>query len=189
MKKGNLVWIFGGGALLLFLLSRSKTVVDAAKRVEAATEKFAFSVRDPTDKTIQSLASRLQPIAIEFVRRARAAGFPVVLVSGTRSIEEQNALYAQGRTKSGGIVTNAKGGESAHNFGLAFDFAFGDVLGNPTWPENGPWSQVAEIGKQLGLEWGGDWGSFRDRPHLETADWRQVRGAWKNSGARAYAVV
>lgn len=166
----------------LIMASQNKTIVSKAKAV-------AFGAGDPTDNVIASLASRLQPIAREFVQRARAAGYQIVLASGTRTMEEQRALYDQGRTKSGKIVTNAQAGDSAHNFGLAFDFAFGNAFGRPTWPEDGPWAAVAAIGKQLGLVWGGDWKTFKDRPHLEVADWRQTRIAWKQSGSDTYAVA
>lgn len=162
----------------LIMAAKSKTV-----------RKLAFGAGDPTDKVIATLSSRLQPIAREFVKRAREAGFPVVISSGTRTMKEQAALYAQGRTAPGQVVTKAQAGDSAHNFGLAFDFAFGNSIGRPTWPEDGPWAKVAAIGKQLGLEWGGDWTSFKDRPHLEVADWRDTRLAWKQSGATDYAVA
>jgi peptidoglycan L-alanyl-D-glutamate endopeptidase CwlK len=150
---------------------------------------MSLGPKDPTDRVLASLASSLRPIAARFIEESRAAGFRVVLTSGTRTMGEQRKLYAQGRTAPGAIVTKAKPGDSAHNFGLAFDFAFGDGSGSPTWPESGPWGKVASVGKALGLVWGGDWTSFKDRPHLETADWRAVRDAWRQSGAADYNVA
>jgi hypothetical protein len=86
---------------------------------------------------------------------------PIRVTSGFRSFEEQDRLYAQGRTTAGPIVTNARGGESDHNFGKAFDIVF-----RRTGYE-GDWEFVGKIGKQLGLKWGGDWkGGFVDRPHF-----------------------
>jgi len=164
-------------------------IMASSEKVQETVKKIAFGAGDPTDKRIAKLASKLQPIARQFVESARAAGYRVVITDGTRTVGEQNEIYAQGRTKPGKIVSNAKGGESAHNFGLAFDFAFGDALGRPTWPENAPWAEAAAYGKALGLEWGGDWKSFKDRPHLEMPEWRAVRNAWRQSGDADYAIV
>lgn len=183
-------YIIGGAVVAgIIVASRNKTVAAAGQRVVEQAKALAFGAGDPTDKRIASLASSLQPLAREFVIRARAAGYPVVIASGTRTVAEQNALYAKGRTAPGGIVTKARGGDSPHNFGLAFDFAFGNAIGRPTWPEDAPWAAAAAFGKQLGLEWGGDWASFTDRPHLEMPGWRDIRLAWKKSGATDYAVV
>lgn len=96
-----------------------------------------------------------------------ASGIKVKLVCGYRSIEEQNRLYAQGRTKPGRIITNARGGCSWHNFGLAADYAF-VIGGQLSW--NGPWNVFGRIARQCGLEWGGDWKRFPDRPHVQ---WRR----------------
>lgn len=91
-----------------------------------------------------------------------------------RTIEEQNELYAQGRTKKGSIVTNAKGGQSYHNFGLAFDIVLlYDKDGNGTfefasWDNKDPnWIKVTQYFKSKGWFWGGDFKSFKDYPHFE----------------------
>lgn len=88
-----------------------------------------------------------------------------------RSFQEQDALYAKGRTRPGRKVTNAQGGESFHNYGVAADNAFYDEGGNITWPETGDyeklWTRYGEHAKKQGLEWGGDWRSIQDRPHVE----------------------
>ena len=81
-----------------------------------------------------------------------------------RSITEQDALYAQGRTKPGNRVTNARGGYSFHNFGLAIDVVIMRD-GKAIW-DTVPASVVA-IAKQEGFAWGGDWKSFKDYPHFE----------------------
>lgn len=93
-----------------------------------------------------------------------AVGFPVVVTDEYRTFEEQDALYAQGRTKPGSIVTNAKGGESLHNFRCAFDVAF--KKGNGV-SYDGDFVMLGKVGKILGLEWGGDWTSFVDKPHFQ----------------------
>lgn len=88
-----------------------------------------------------------------------------------RTIEEQNFLFSQGRTRSGSIVTNAKGGQSIHNYGLAFDIVILlDEDKNGTF-EKAVWNGkhfnfvVSELEK-LGFEWGGRW-KFKDKPHFQ----------------------
>lgn len=116
--------------------------------------------------------------ALELISRAFSEGIYIIITQGLRTIEEQNALYAQGRTKPGPKVTNAKGGTSYHNFGLAFDFAILEFSGAINWTVDKRWKRVGVIGESLGLEWGGRWTSFVDIPHfqitygLSTADLR-----------------
>ena len=99
-----------------------------------------------------------------FEKRLKHRGIEVIMTCGYRSTEEQNKLYAKGRTAPGGIVTNARGGYSWHNYGLAADYAF-VIDGKVTW--NGPWAEFGIIAKECGLEWGGSWTKFRDRPHVQ----------------------
>lgn len=101
-----------------------------------------------------------------FVKVMKAAGHDVVITQEYRSFEEQNRLYNQGRTTPGAVVTNAKGGQSFHNWRVAFDFAFVED-GQPSWAEKHPWSIAGAIGKALGLTWGGDFKTILDRPHFE----------------------
>jgi len=105
----------------------------------------------------------------------------VRIVQGLRTIDEQNALYAQGRTKPGSIVTNAKGGSSFHNYGLAIDFAIlVDKDGNGTYEELSwdikkdndkdgvaDWLEAVKIFEAAGWEWGGRWASIKDYPHVQ----------------------
>lgn len=121
----------------------------------------------------------LHPVVAEseklLVRKAARRGIEVVITHDFRSIDEQNALYNQGRSLSGNIVTNAKGGESYHNYGLAIDFALrtpeGDVVWDMERDDNGngkpDWLEVVELAKELGFTWGGDWANFPDYPHLQ----------------------
>jgi peptidoglycan L-alanyl-D-glutamate endopeptidase CwlK len=97
-----------------------------------------------------------------------------------RTIAEQNELYAQGRTKAGKIVTNAKGGQSYHNYGLAFDIVLlvdkdkNGSFESASWETNvdfdgdgkADWQEVVQIAKSYGWTWGGDW-KFTDKPHFE----------------------
>lgn len=112
----------------------------------------------------------------ELVKRAHAAGIPICITQGFRSKAEQDALYAQGRTKPGAIVTNAPGGYSNHNFGLAIDFALFTPDGTKVvWDQKvdydrdgkADWGEVVAIAKSLGFAWGGDWRGFPDAPHFE----------------------
>lgn len=110
----------------------------------------------------------LQPLvkrkADEVVKEMELLGFPIRITQGFRSIEEQDKLYAQGRTTPGQIVTNAKGGESFHNYGVAVDVVFRKEGYNA--PET-LWQTFGTVGKKHGFEWGGDWKTFKDRPHLQ----------------------
>lgn len=88
-----------------------------------------------------------------------------------RSIAEQNVLYNQ-RPK----VTNAKGGQSIHNYGLAFDYVIMlDKDNNGTfetieWNLKSPYHKVVvDFFKSKGYEWGGDWKNFKDYPHFQKA--------------------
>ncbi|MCL4123502.1 UNVERIFIED_CONTAM: hypothetical protein GTU68_010406 [Idotea baltica] len=107
--------------------------------------------------------------------RAAVRGVDYFLISGRRTYAEQNALYAKGRTKPGAKVTNARGGYSNHNFGDAGDcgvFKNGRYLdGSSSKTERdlamNIHRMVADVAKRHGLEWGGDWKTFKDFPHFE----------------------
>lgn len=117
-----------------------------------------------TNKRILSLDSKLQPKATSFINRVdKELGVKLRITDGFRSIEEQNLLYAQGRTTPGNIVTNAKGGESLHNFGKAFDVVQ-MKNGTPIWNKFS--NDIVSIANDLGLKWGGHWKNFKDYPHF-----------------------
>jgi len=125
-----------------------------------------------------SVIRELDPIlwtkATELVTRAYERGIPVIVASGLRSREAQRALYEQGRTTPGAIVTNIRPGRSKHESGLAFDVApldpnaaggMGEVL--VPWPTDMLlWTTLGLIGESLGLRWGGRF-KPRDFPHFE----------------------
>ncbi len=93
-------------------------------------------------------------------------GISYVVTQTLRTKEEQNILYAQGRTVPGTIVTNAKGGQSMHNYGIAFDVC--PVIGSKLmWNRIDLFDKIGAIGMKLGLEWGGSWDKFQDKPHFE----------------------
>ena len=89
------------------------------------------------------------------------------VVQGLRSWAEQAALYAQGRTAPGKVVTNAKPGTSWHNFGLAVDVAPFDS-GIPDWNSSHPsWKRIVAVGESVGLVSGSQWRTFPDWPHFQ----------------------
>ena len=103
--------------------------------------------------------------AKELIELAQAEGIELLVTSTLRTFEEQAELFAIGRTKPGKKVTNAKPGQSWHNFGLAFDVV-PLVNGKPIW-DSPFWERIGALGKQAGLAWGGDFKSFKDKPHFE----------------------
>lgn len=112
--------------------------------------------------------------ARQLIAKAHEEGIDLVVTQGLRTIAEQNALYAQGRTKlyddEGNklkIVTKAKGGSSYHNFGLAFDIAVRKENGDIDWDTAKLYNRVGQLGKSIGLEWGGDFKSIKDTPHFQ----------------------
>ncbi len=115
-----------------------------------------------------ALASRVRAM----IDRCARNGLSIVVTQGLRTSEEQDALYAKGRTVqpigAKYIVTKARGGQSYHNFGLAVDIVILDALGKCDWNADHPgWKAAAAVGKSLGLEWGGDWTGFKDVPHFQ----------------------
>lgn len=99
----------------------------------------------------------------------------VRIVQGLRTFAEQDAIYAQGRTAPGKIVSNAKGGYSNHNYGLAFDFCLLHKDKSISWSLHedldadgiADWMEVVSAFKAAGFAWGGDWKSIKDYPHIE----------------------
>lgn len=133
----------------------------------------AISEVDPrSEKNIATLRPEVQPIARALVHKAAQAGIQIKILSALRSYEEQEALYAQGRTTTGAKVTNARGGYSNHNFGIAFDI--GIFEGTKYLGESPKYKAVGALGMDLGLEWGGNWKTIVDQPHF------QLRPSWAN---------
>ena len=111
-------------------------------------------------------------IAICNALKGRAA---VRFTHTLRTIAEQDALYAQGRTKPGSKVTNAKGGKSFHNYGLAIDICLIIDSKEASWDTTkdfdkdgiSDWMEAVAIFKSRGWEWGGDFKSIKDAPHFQ----------------------
>lgn len=99
--------------------------------------------------------------------RVTPVGVHPFITEGLRSFQRSDELYAQGRTKPGPIVTNAKGGSSYHNYGLAVDFCL-QIDGKTSWIVDKNWMKVVGVFKKYGFKWGGDpnFGIY-DAPHFE----------------------
>lgn len=138
-------------------------------------------------RKIEDLHESTRGKAILFLERCAEQGNPVLVTCTLRSLKEQAALYAQGREEiskvnafrafagmpairgfsENRIVTNAKPGDSLHNYGLAFDVVPLEA-GKPIWDSGHPvWQLIGKIGKECGLEWAGDWKKFKEFPHFQ----------------------
>lgn len=101
----------------------------------------------------------------DFIDKCEAAGIDVIITSTYRDNESQAAIYAQGRTKAGPIVTNAKPGQSWHQWRVAFDFV-PIKNGKADWNNILTFAKCGEIAESVGLEWGGRW-KMKDYPHCQ----------------------
>lgn len=133
--------------------------------VQAPSDTDIAKVDPRSETNIATLHPRVQPLARALVQQSAAQGIVIKVTSGTRSYEAQDALYEQGRSNPGRIVTNARAGFSNHNFGVAFDVTIFNGH-EPVW-ESPLYKVVGSIGRSLGLTWGGDWTNFEDEPHFE----------------------
>jgi len=120
----------------------------------------------------------MRELTQHLLARAERAGIPLTVICTSRSMDEQAALYAQGRSRPGPIVTDARPGYSYHNFGLAVDVVPTRLLTLRNWGETpnyreearAIWHQLGAIGVDIGLKWGGDFPTIKDRPHFEWSD-------------------
>jgi len=152
------------------------------KKIEGKSPSEAISTVDArSERVIATLLPEVRPIARSLVQKAAAAGITIKIIDGFRTDAEQDALYAQGRTTEGKIVTKARGGYSNHNFGIAFDvgvFEGGKYLG-----DSAKYRAVGVLGMDLGLDWGGSWKDFIDEPHF------QLRPIWATGMTERQMVV
>lgn len=125
-----------------------------------------------SSRNISDLDPVFQPHAREFVLATAHAGLDVLVYCTRRTPAEQAELYACGRTQPGKIVTKAQPGQSAHNFGLAFDGA-PLIQGRIAWDDHASWQIYGRVAADLGLEWAGNWASFRECPHVQMPNWKQ----------------
>lgn len=114
------------------------------------------------------------------------------ITQGLRTFKEQDDLYAIGRTKPGKKVTNAKAGQSIHNYGLAVDICL--IIDGKTaswdtakdWDNDqvADWYECVKIFAKYGWDWGGNWKTFKDLPHFEKKIFKAKNGTiktnWRN---------
>ena len=117
-------------------------------------------------RSLDDLVPPAKQRAEAFIAAAKAKSIDLLVTSTYRDNESQNALYAQGRTTPGNVVTKAKAGQSWHNWRCALDVV-PLVNGKAIWDDPALWKQVGEIGKSCGLEWAGDWVTFKEFPHFQ----------------------
>ena len=164
----KLRYVIGGGLALIIVgvvvyMNRKKITKIKEDVMEYVENKVWDAV---SDSRINDLHPLVKEKARQFINRVeKELGIKLRVTSTLRTYAEQNELYAQGRTKSGAIVTNAKGGQSNHNFGTALD-VIPIVNGQPDWSTK-HWQEIATIGKSVGFQWGGDWKGLVDKPHFE----------------------
>lgn len=107
------------------------------------------------------------------------------ITQSLRTFEEQDSLYAIGRTKPGKKITNAKGGQSIHNYGFAVDICLIIDGKTASWDTTKDWDndQIADwyecvkIFAKFGWDWGGNWKTFKDLPHFDKRgynDWKKL---------------
>lgn len=126
-----------------------------------------------SEQNIRTLHLQAQEAARVFLGAFANAEYTVRIISGNRTYAEQNAIYAQGRTKPGKIVSNAKGGQSNHNFAIAWDI--GIFVNGKYLPESPFYKAAATVAlaATVGVEWGGHW-TKPDRPHYQLVTGRNI---------------
>ena len=122
-------------------------------------------------RKIEDLTPETQELCKKFIEECKKAGIDILITSTLRDNEAQTVLYNQGRTiesktKGEKIVTNAKAGQSFHNYGVAFDVV-PLANGKPDWNNTILWIKIGHIGKTVGLEWAGTWKNFKEYPHFQ----------------------
>lgn len=117
-------------------------------------------------RKLEDLHPKVKTLCEQFIASCAKHNIDVLITSTYRDAESQNALYAQGRTTAGKIVTNAKGGQSFHNWKVAFDFV-PIVNGKAQWMDADLFNKCGEIGESVGLEWAGRWKKFKEMAHFQ----------------------
>jgi peptidoglycan L-alanyl-D-glutamate endopeptidase CwlK len=133
----------------------------------------------PDDRSAVCIATLLPSVQDKAINALKAFaesgrlpdGWRAKIIQGTRSYDQQTALYAQGRTAPGKVVTNAPAGYSLHNFGIAFDIGIfneaGKYIDDIIEDADHYYQMLGPVGRGTGLEWGGDWQRFKDFPHFQ----------------------
>ena len=114
----------------------------------------------------EDLLPQVAVLCEQFIAECKKADIDVIITSTYRDKESQDALYAQGRTKAGTKVTNARGGQSFHQYRIAFDFC-PIVSGKADWTNVISFQKCGKIAESLGLEWAGRWVTFKELAHCQ----------------------
>lgn len=120
-----------------------------------------------SDRNLDHLHPKVAAAAKAAIAECTAQGMAVLVTCTHRTAEEQDELYAQGRTKPGPKVTNARAGQSFHQYSLALDL-YPNPGGKPDFSGKHPWwPKIAAIFKKHGFEWGYEWKTFKEMPHFQ----------------------
>lgn len=117
-------------------------------------------------RSLSDLNPKVAALCSEFINKCKTQNIDIIITSTYRDTESQNALYAQGRTAPGKKVTNAKAGQSFHNWRVAFDFV-PVVNGKAVWNDVALFTKCGEIAESVGLEWAGRWVKFKELAHCQ----------------------
>lgn len=118
-------------------------------------------------RQLSDLHPTVMKMAMEFIKRCKEAGIDIIITSTYRDNESQDALYAQGRTTRGNKVTNAKAGQSFHNYRCALDFA-PIKNGKIDWNDAATFKRCGEIAEACGMVWSGRWeGKMKELAHCQ----------------------
>jgi len=119
-----------------------------------------------SSRNLSDLHPKVKTLCEQFIASCAKQNIDILITSTYRDTESQNALYAQGRTAPGSKVTNAKGGQSFHNWKVAFDFV-PIVNGKAQWNDTALFTKCGEIAESIGLEWAGRWVKFKELAHCQ----------------------
>lgn len=120
-----------------------------------------------SSRSLDDLHPAVKLKALAHIAECSKQGIELLVYCTYRDFESQNALYAQGRTTPGNIVTNARGGDSWHNWQCAYD-CVPLVGGKAAWSNTTLYQKIGAIGEDLGLEWAGRWtGKLKESAHFQ----------------------
>lgn len=123
--------------------------------MDVNSEKKLFQVHPELARRVYAVVEAMQK-----------KGYDIRVVQGLRTFVEQDILFQQGRTRKGPKVTNARGGQSNHNYGLAVDLC--PFKNNkPDWNDETGFDLIGQESQKRSLNWGGSWPKFPDRPHVQ----------------------
>jgi peptidoglycan L-alanyl-D-glutamate endopeptidase CwlK len=169
---GNVDGFYGTKTMQAVQHFQSGQALAATGTVDPRTRQRLFNPNDkdhyelrPSSNEISALNPNVQSMARNLLALTKAHGLDVRITQAFRSWSESDRLFAQGRTTPGQIVSNARGGESFHNWGLAFDAA--PYVNGQMSNDTSLFKLIGSLGKQAGLEWGGDFKSLVDYPHFQ----------------------